>query len=68
MRSLPARVGLAEKAPRARPAAWRQSPLLSPCCRPGITRVVAGVAGVAGVAKSTITPSEESFSVTGGVR
>lgn len=31
----------------------------------GITRVVAGVAAVA---KSTITPFEESFSVTGGVR
>lgn len=25
---------------------WRQSPLLSPCCAPRITWVVAGVAGV----------------------
>ena len=64
MRSLPARVGLVEKAPRAR-LQRRQSPLLSPCCRPGIARVVVGVAAVA---KSTITPSEESFSVTGGDR
>jgi hypothetical protein len=31
-------------------------------------RYYAGVAGVAAVAKSTITPSGESFSVTGGVR
>ena len=38
---------------------------LSPRSKPDKARVVAGVAGVA---KSTITPSGESFSVTGSVR
>ena len=34
---------------------WRQSPLLSPCCAPRITWVVAGVAAVA---SRTVTASE----------
>lgn len=64
MRSLPARMDLV-KSPQEQGLQWRQSPLLSPCCRPGITQVVAAVAAVA---KSTNTPSGESFSVPGGVR
>ena len=64
MRSLPARVGLAEKAPRARLAGATVATFVAMLQ----ARYYAGVAGVAAVAKSTITPSGESFSVTGGVR